>query len=77
MLIAFAIPNPNPAGDLTVSPSHSQEQQPWVSACLALCLAYMWLGAASQAHGKVCVVRILLGLDVNVDSKAQSLSSMV
>lgn len=72
-LIAFAVPNPNPASDLTVPPSHRQEQQPWVSACLA----YVWLGAASQAHGRVCVVRILLGLDVTAYSKAQALSSMV
>lgn len=76
-LIAFAVPNPNPASDLTVPPSHSQEQQPWVSACLAFCLAYVWPGAAFQAHGRVCVVRILLGLDVSAYSKAQALSSMV
>lgn len=32
---------------------------------------------ASETHGRVCVVRTLLGLDVSVHSKAQSPSSMI
>lgn len=70
-LIAFAIPNPNPAGgDLTVP--HTGRSSGHGSAYLALCLACVRPVAASQAQGRVCRVRTLLGLDVSVYSKTQS-----